>query len=62
MSSFETCPQGTFEEIRLSRELVREMEQVMESYGKGIFPVNVMQAYNRLYGHHIKMMQKENHE
>lgn len=62
MKDFEACPRGTFEEIRLSRELVREMEQVMESYGKGIFPINVTQAYNRLYGHHIKMMQKEDYE
>lgn len=62
MSKFESCPAGTFEEIRLSRELVREMEQMIEQYGKGIFPISVLQAYNRLYGHHIKMIQKENYE
>lgn len=59
MSDFETHPRGTTEEIKLSRELMEQIAQTIESVGKGVFPANVIQAYNRLYGHHIKMLQSE---
>jgi hypothetical protein len=51
-NDFETHPLGTTTELRLSRSLAREMEQVMQSYGRGIFPVNVLKAYDELNTHY----------
>jgi len=60
MSDFEVHPIGTYDEIRASRELAREVEQVIQQYGPGIVPFNVLQAYNRLYGQYIRQMENEN--
>lgn len=57
MSDFETHPIGTADEIRCARELHDAMKEVIESYGPGIFPVNVLQAYNRLYGQYVRQSQ-----
>ena len=58
INDFETHPRGTIEELRLSRELAAEIQQTVEQYGQ-VIPNNVMQAYNRLYGHYIKQQQSE---
>jgi len=57
MSDFEVHEIGTAREIRLSRELLEEIRLVIESYGEGIMPVGVLQAYKRLLGEHIRQMQ-----
>lgn len=61
MNDFETCPRGTMEELRLSRELALAISQEVESWGE-VVPRSVMQAYNRLWGFHIKQMQNEEYE
>lgn len=58
-TDFEVHPRGTADEIRLSRELMKAMQTEMESYGAGLFPVPVQQAYNRLYGQYIRQIQSE---
>ena len=55
---FETHPRCTAEELRLSRALVNEIQQVVEQYGN-VIPHNVVIAYNKLYGYYIKQIQKE---
>jgi hypothetical protein len=57
MSDFEVHEIGTAREITLSRELLEEIRQVIESYGEGIMPVGVLQAYKRLLGEHIRQIQ-----
>lgn len=57
MSDFEVHPIGTTTEIRLSRELARSIEQLMEQYGPGIIPESIRQAYNRLYEVYIRQTQ-----
>lgn len=47
MKEFETHPVGTAEEIKLSRQLAREVEQVIRQYGR-VVPNNVIQAYIKL--------------
>lgn len=59
MSDFETHPIGTATEIRLSRALATQIEQVMQQYGPGILPHNVVNAYNKLYEHYIRQMESE---
>lgn len=61
MNDFETCPRGTMEELRLCRELVLAIKQEVDSWGE-VVPRSVMQAYNRIYGFHIKQMQNEDYE
>ena len=56
---FETHPRGTTAELKASRELAQEIKLTIEQYSPGIFPQNVLQAYNRLYGQYIKQMQQE---
>jgi hypothetical protein len=58
MSDFEVHPIGTTEEIRLSRALAREIQQITEQYG-GVVPHNVMTAYNKLYECYIKHIKEE---
>lgn len=59
MTDFETHPRGTCDELRLARELVASMSREIESYGAGIFPQPVLQAYYRLYGQYIRQVQSE---
>lgn len=61
MADFETCPRGTMEELRLSRELASAIQEEIDSWGE-VVPHSVRQAYNRLYGFHIKQMQNEVYE
>jgi hypothetical protein len=58
-NDFEVHPRGTADELRLSRELMEAMRVEMESFGKGLFPHAVTQAYNRLYGQYIRQIQSE---
>lgn len=59
MSDFETHPRGTAEEIRCSRELANAIEELIQTHGPGILPVNILQAYNKLRGQYIRQMQME---
>lgn len=59
MTDFETHVRGTATEIRLSRELVKEMEQIMVQHGRGIFPANVLSAYDKLVSHHSLQLASE---
>lgn len=47
MSDFETHPRGTTTEIRLSRALAREIDQVTRQYGT-VVPENVWNAFLKL--------------
>lgn len=58
MSDFEVHPIGTAREIRLSRDLAREIEQVTEQYGK-VIPLNVLIAYNKLREYYAKQIESE---
>lgn len=49
---------GTSTEIRLSRALAREIEQVTNQYGN-VVPNNVMQAYYKLCDHYKFQMENE---
>ena len=59
MSDFETMPRGSIMEVKLSRELVREMEQIMQQHGRGIFPANVLAAYDKLSTHYALCLMSE---
>ena len=58
MSDFEVHPIGTAREIRLSRDLAREIEQVTQQYG-GVIPNNVMQAYLKLVEYYARQIESE---
>lgn len=58
MSDFESCPRGTFEEIRLSRKLATAIETELQQYGNTM-PVSVITAYNKLYEFYLKQMEME---
>lgn len=58
MSDFEVHPIGTAREIRLSRDLAREIEQVTQQYG-GVIPNNVMQAYLKLTEYYALQIESE---
>jgi hypothetical protein len=55
VNDFETHPKGTAEEIRLSRELARAIDQIIKQYGI-IVPQSVIRPYNRLLEHYQKEM------
>lgn len=59
MSDFETCPRGTYEELRLSRKLASAIEEELQQYGNTM-PVSVITAYHRLYEFYMKQMEWEN--
>ena len=59
MSDFEVHDRGTAEELRLSRALAGQIEQVIQSYSPGILPHNVINAYNKLYEFYIRQMENE---
>lgn len=58
MSDFEVLPIGTIKELRLSRELVHEIEEVQKQYG-GVIPQNVMNIYNKLLQHYAWEIENE---
>lgn len=47
MSDFEVHDIGTARELKLSRDLAREIEQVTRQYGN-VIPENVLNAYLKL--------------
>jgi hypothetical protein len=55
-TDFETHPRGTIEEIRASRKLANAIELVTRSYGHGIIPGEVWNAYcelSQVYNKHM---------
>lgn len=58
MSDFEVLPIGTIKELQLSRELVREIEEVQRQH-KGVIPQNVMNVYNKLLQHYAWEIENE---
>lgn len=59
MTDFETMPRGTIMEVKLSRELVRAMEETMRTQGRGAFPAPVIEAYDKLSTHYALTMLSE---
>ena len=55
LNDFETHPLGTREEIKLSRDLARAVDQVIKQYGL-IVPQSVIVPYNKLLEHYKKEM------
>ena len=58
MNDFEVLPIGTIREIRLSRELAHEIEKEIIKNPDSI-PLDIIQAYKRLYGEYIRQQQQE---
>ena len=58
-NDFEVHAIGTSTELRLSRDLSREIEQTLHQFGE-VLPDNVRLAYNRLNEHYAKQIQMEN--
>jgi uncharacterized protein (DUF2235 family) len=58
-SDFEVHAIGTATELRLSRELAKQMKQVGEQFGFGLFPENVSAAYHKLIAHYNNHMNDE---
>lgn len=61
MKDFEVHPIGTAMEIKLARELIREVGQVIEQYGE-VVPHNVRMSYNRLLEQYKVVLQNEENE
>ena len=58
MNDFEVLPIGTIREIKLSRELAHEIEKEIIKNPDSI-PLEIIQAYKRLYGEYIRQQQQE---
>jgi hypothetical protein len=56
VNDFETHPVGTAEEIKLSRDLARAIEQIIAQYGL-VVPNSVVAPYNKLVKHYEKQME-----
>lgn len=59
MKDFEVHERGTAAELKAARELVQVIEQNIEQWGEGIIPLDILQAYKRLYGQYVKQLQSE---
>ena len=59
MSDFEVHARGTATELRLSRALANEIEQVLTQYGN-VVPDNVLKAYYALRNEYARQLQVEN--
>lgn len=57
MSDFEVAPVGYIREITLSRALANQIANALND--KVEMPLEVVQAYNRLYGEYIRQQQEE---
>ena len=53
---YETHPTGTAQEIKLSRDLARAVDQIIKQYGL-VVPNSVVAPYNRLLEHYQKQME-----
>jgi hypothetical protein len=53
---FETHPVGTAQEIKLSRDLARAVDEIIKQYGL-VVPNSVVAPYNRLLEHYQKQME-----
>lgn len=62
MNDFETVPRGTINELELSRDLVAKIIQNIESYGRGIFPSDVLRSFDTLCKHYEKQLESEQYE
>lgn len=56
MKDFEVHEIGTAMEIKLGRDLAREIGQVLDQYGQ-VIPHNVMQAYLKLKVHYERQLE-----
>lgn len=52
MSDFETHPFGTHDEVVLSRELAKAIEQLITQYREGIIPHSILVPYQKLKTHY----------
>jgi hypothetical protein len=57
MQDFEVAPRGYMREIALSRALANQIANALND--KVELPLEVVQAYNRLYGEYIRQQQEE---
>jgi hypothetical protein len=57
MSDFDVAPVGYMREITLSRALANQIANAINE--KVELPLEVVQAYNRLYGEYIRQQQEE---
>ena len=55
MKDFEVAPRGYMREITLSRALANQIANALNE--KAELPLEVVQAYNRLYGEYIRQQQ-----
>ena len=58
MSDFEVHNIGTARELKLSRDLAREIDQITRQYGN-VVPENVMNAYLKLKEHYALQIESE---
>lgn len=58
MNDFEVVERGTLREIRLSRELANEIDKQLVKNPDSV-PLEIVQAYKRLYGEYIRQQQQE---
>ena len=58
MSDFEVHPIGTAREIRLSRDLAKEIEQTISQYGN-VIPQNVLNSYMKLREYYGRQIESE---
>lgn len=56
MKDFEVHPIGTLGEIKLSRELAREIEQVTQQHGNTI-PSSILDVYYKLREYYAKQIE-----
>ena len=56
INDYETHPTGTAQEIKLSRDLARAIDQIIKQYGL-VVPQSVVTPYNRLLEHYQKQME-----
>ena len=58
MSDFEVLPIGSTKEIKLSRDLAREIEQSLEQYAQ-VVPRNILNAYLKLKEYYALQIESE---
>jgi hypothetical protein len=58
MTDFEVLPIGSIKEIKLSRDLAREIDQITRQYGN-VVPENVLNAYYKLKEHYALQIESE---